>query len=273
VVAGGNARAFTDFCIHEDGFSRILVQDMTMTPRQAGRVVQNLLEIDTYRMLALLAFPAARKLAPFLGQCEQELVKITGAMVDAGEMREPQLLDRLMRLEAAIESKNTENLYRFSAARAYYELVQRRISELREDRIEGLQPFQEFMERRLGPAMSTCSSTAARLQALSARVSQATQLLSTKVDVVREEQNQVVLTSMNRRAKLQLRLQQTVEGLSIAAVTYYIVGLVGYAAKAVKAAGLPLNPDFAIGLSIPLVAGFVAYGVHRVRATVTSEAH
>ncbi len=271
IVAGGNARAYTDFRVRPDGFARLLVQDLSLTPRQAGRTIQRLVDIDTYRMLALLALPAARELAPFLAACERDLVEVTSAMVCAGAAAEPGLLERLMKLEAAIESRDSETHYRFSAAAAYYELVQRRIAELREERIEGLQLLQEFMERRLAPAMSTCVATASRLEALSNRVSSVTQLLSTKVDIALEQQNQAVLASMDRRAKLQLRLQETVEGLSVAAVTYYIVGLVGYAAKAIKAGGVPLNTDLVMGISIPAVAAVVAYGVHRVRHSVSSE--
>ena len=70
---------------------------------------------------------------------------------------------------------------------------------------------------------------------MSERVARATQLLSTRVDIARSRQNQAVLEQMNRRTKLQLRLQQTVEGLSVAAITYYIVGLTGYAAKGLNA--------------------------------------
>lgn len=268
-IAGGAGSAFTDFRIHDDGFSRWLIHDVSMTQRQAGRLVQRLMEIDTYRMMALLAFPVARELAPFLSNCERELSLITTTMASEENADEPALLDRLTKLEAAIESRHAENYNRFSAAAAYYDLVQRRTEELREERIEGLQTFQEFIERRLAPAMNTVQSAAARQQALSERVARATQLLSTRVDITRERQNQAVLTSMNRRAKLQLRLQQTVEGLSIAAITYYIVGLVGYAAKGLKAANVSIDPDVAMGVSIPIVALCVALGLRRVRNFAT----
>ncbi len=269
MVAGGNARAYTDLRVHPDGFGRLLVENLSLTPRQAGRTVQRMVEIDTYRMLALLALPVARELEPFLGEYERELVQVTSAMVDAGTAGEPALLERLMKLEAAIESEDSKSHYRFSAAAAYYELVQRRIAELREQRIEGLQTFQEFMERRLAPAMATCVATASSLKAASSRVAGVTQLLSTKVNIALEQQNQGVLASMNRRAELQLRLQQTVEGLSVAAITYYITGLVGYAAKAVKAAGVHLDTDLVIGGSIPVIAAIVAFGLHRFRASVS----
>jgi uncharacterized membrane-anchored protein len=264
-IAGGAGAAFTDFRLYPDGFSRWVIHDFSMTPRQSGRLLQRLMEIDTYRMMALLAFPVARELTPFLTASERELAEITTAMAIATTADEPALLDRLTRLEAAIESRLAENYNRFSATAAYYSLVQRRNEELREERIEGLQLFQEFMERRLAPAMGTVQSAATRQQALSERVARATQLLATRVAIDREKQNQLVLASMNRRAKMQLRLQQTVEGLSVAAITYYIVGLVGYAAKGLSAGGAPINPDVAMAASIPLIVLGVALGLRRVR--------
>jgi|OpeIllAssembly_1097287.scaffolds.fasta_scaffold24421_2 uncharacterized membrane-anchored protein len=270
-VAAGAGIAFTDFRIR-DGFSRLLVLDRSMTPRQAGRSIQRLLEIDTYRLMALLALPVAHSLTPWLNDAERELAEITAALVDSNETSEPQLLERLTRLEAEIESRESAHHYRFTAAAAYYELVQRRIEELREVRIQGLPTFREFTERRLAPAMNTCKSVAARLETLSQRVARATQLLSTRVDVTREHQNQRVLESMNRRAEAQLRLQQTVEGLSAAAITYYVVGLVGYAAKGLKSLGWPIDIELAVALSIPLVALAALLGVRHVRKVVTRAA-
>ncbi len=267
-IGGGSAIALTDFRIR-DGFSRLLVFDHGMTPRQAGRMMQRLLEIDTYRLMALLALPVAQGLAPWLTSAERELAQITTQLVESQEVDEPVLLDRLTRLEAEIESRESAHHYRFTAAEAYHELVQRRIEELREARLPGLQTFQEFTERRLAPAMNTCRSVSARLESLSQRVARATQLLSTRVDVSRERQNQQVLETMNRRAAAQLRLQQTVEGLSAAAITYYVVGLVGYVAKGLHSAGWPVNVELAMALSIPVVALATILGVRHVRRVVT----
>jgi uncharacterized membrane-anchored protein len=269
-IAGGAAVALTDFRIRPDGFSRLLVLDRALRPRQAGRAVQRLLEIDTYRMMSLLTFPVARALAPELEAAERELAQITGALTTVTEAGEPGLLDRLTKLAAEIESFESKHHFRFSAARAYYRLVQQRIEQLREVRVPAIQTFQEFTELRLAPAMNTCSAIAARLEAMSSRVARATQLLSTRVDITREHQAIAVLESMNRRADLQLRLQQTVEGLSVAAVTYYIVGLIGYAARGAKAIGIPLNPDLTMGLSIPVVIVLVALGIRRIHHMVHS---
>ncbi len=264
-IVGGAAVALTDFRVHADGFSRFWIADRSMTPWQAGRAVQRLLEMDTYRMLALLALPAARRLSAQLVEMEQKLTEITTALVHAGEPDEPVLLDRLTDLAAEVESRDAETRYRFSASNAYWSLVQRRILELRELRIEGLQTLQEFTERRVAPGMETCRAVAARQAALAQRVARATQLLSTRVDVTREQQNQAVLASMDRRAAMQLRLQQTVEGLSVAAITYYIVGLIGYLAKGATAAGVALDPDLVTGIAIPVVGGLGWLGLQRVR--------
>jgi uncharacterized membrane-anchored protein len=272
-AAGGLATVLTDLRIHADGFGRFLTQDHGMAPRQAGRLVQRLLEIDTYRIMALLALPVARDLAPFLTRCEQELAEIAASLVGAGETDEPVLLARLTRLAAEIESRQSGTRYRFSAAEAYHSLVERRIAELRETRIEGLSTFREFTERRLAPAMATCRSVVARHDSLAQRVARATQLLLTRVDLTRERQNQSLLESMNRRAKMQLRLQQTVEGLSVAAITYYIVGLVQMGAKGLVPLGMRWDPDLVAATSIPVVALVVAGGVRRVRRMVTRESN
>jgi uncharacterized membrane-anchored protein len=116
--------------------------------------------------------------------------------------------------------------------------------------------------------MATCESVARRQRELSERVARASRLLSTRVDIVRERQNQELLGSMDRRARLQLRLQETVEGLSVAAITYYVVGLVGYAAKGLKSVGLAVDADLAMGISIPIVALLAALGVRQIRRSV-----
>jgi uncharacterized membrane-anchored protein len=267
-ISGGAAIGLTDFRIGDDGLSRMLVIDHGLQPRQAGRVIQRILEIDTYRMMALLTLPIANGLRPFLASREKELASITSTMTEGGLVEEQNLLERLTTLEAAIERRLAENHARFSASSAYYDLVRQRIGELKEKKLPGLQTFQEFMERRLQPAMSTCQSTAARIETLSERVSRSSQLLSTRVAIERERQNQLLLEATARRAELQLRLQQTVEGLSVAAITYYIVGLIGYLAKGLKTQLGGIDPELTMAISIPLVALAVAFGLHSVRRTL-----
>ena len=268
LIAGGLATVLTDFRIDEQGFSRLLLIDRGMTPAQCGRAVQALLEVDTYRLLALLAFPVARELSPQLARDERELSSIANELVHIDKTQEPVLLERLTRLQAEIERYEADHHYRFGAAEAYHEIVQRRLEQLREERVDSLQTMQEFMERRLAPAMNTCVAVMARMESLSQRVTRATQLLSTRIEITREGQNQQLLESMNQRAAAQLRLQGTVEGLSVAAVTYYIVGLIGYLGQGLD--GLSFLPSAGVitATSIPVVAILVALGVRRIRRAV-----
>lgn len=264
-IADQSALAFTDYRIREDGFSRVLILDRALAPRQAGRTVQRLLEIDAYRILAMMALPVARDLAPQLSLAEKDLADITAGMASNEALDEPEMLDRLTRLEAQIQQRLFETAPRFSASEAYYRLIQRRTEELREQRQEGVQTFREFVERRLSPAMSTCTVTSQRQEKLSQRVAETTALLSTRVEVSRQRQSQAVLESMNRRALLQLRMQQTVEGLSVAAITYYVVGLISYLAKGLAGTVIAVKPDVIVAFSVPVVAMLVAVGVRHVR--------
>ncbi len=266
-VGAGAGAVYSDFRIHGDGFSRFLLVDVGFTPRQAGRMMQRLFEIETYRMMALLALPVAREQGAKLPAIEAALATIT-ADIAAHRHNDEALLDGVTKLAADVEQGLASTQYRFSACRAYGELVQTRIAELREQRLPGIQPMGEFMTRRFLPAVATCSSVSNRLQGLSERVSRASSLLSTRVDIAREQQNQALLVSMDRRAKLQLRLQQTVEGLSVVAIVYYAASLVALAAKALKTSGLPVEPDLAVGLSIPVLAAIVFWATRRARRRV-----
>lgn len=270
-IVDADGVALTDFRVDEGGFSRLLLVDRGLTDAQAGRAVQAFLEVEMYRVLALLAFPVARELAPLLARDERELSEIANLLVRADQSSEPVLLDRLTSLQAEIERHQADHQYRFGAAVAYHEIVQRRLEQLRETRVGTLQTWQEFMERRLGPAMSTCEAATARLESLSQRVTRATQLLSTRIGITRELQNQQLLESMNQRAAAQLRLQATVEGLSVAAVTYYIVGLVKNLVDGLADSGVAVDAGLVTAASIPLIAVLVYLGVRRVRRSVAKQ--
>ncbi len=263
-VGDGAGIAYSDFKIHGDGFSRFLLIDRSFTPRQAGRTLQRLLEIETYRMMALMALPIARRKSARVLAIEKSLAELTeGIASDSG--KDEVLLHELTRLAAEVESSLVKSQFRFGACRAYAELVNTRIAELREKRIPAIPTISEFMARRFTPAVATCHTVSQRLHELSERVAQASGLLSTRVNIVREQQNQKLLASMDKRAKQQLRLQQTVEGLSVAAIVYYAAGLVGYVTKGLYAAGAPIKPDIAVAVAIPLIAAAIIWRLRRTR--------
>lgn len=273
-IAHGNGQVWTDFRLHKDGFGRVLVRNEGMSPPQAGRLVQRIIEIETYYLLALLALPIARDASERLQNIDGSLAHLTFAMghvVRDEELEdEADILNRLTRLSAEIETLATTTAFRFGASDAYYALVQSRVQELREERIEGYQTVEEFLERRLAPAMRTCESVSRRIADLSRRATRTANLMRTRVDVSIQEQNQDLLASMDRRARLQLRLQETVEGLSVAAISYYSVGLVGYVAKGLSDVGLPVSAPIVMAVSTPIIIGAVWYGLHRFRRKLAS---
>jgi uncharacterized membrane-anchored protein len=271
-VTDGQAQVYTDFRLDAEGFARIVVCAGAMNPRRLGRTVQRLLEIETYRMVALLGLPVAREVAATLHDAERELAQIAGQVRSAQRAEEPELLRSLTQLAGRVESLYANTHARFSASSAYFELVQRRVVELREQRYAGLQTLGEFLDRRLGPAMQTCAWAARRQQSLSERISRISSLLRTRVEIEQQQTNQDLLDAMNRRQKAQLLLQGAVESLSVAAVTYYGAGLVGYLAKGAKGAGLPIAPDVATALAVPLIAGVVWWGLRRLHRRVQADA-
>ena len=267
-VAGGAAEVYTDFCMRSDGSSRMLLLTGNLSPRRLGRLVQRLLEIETYRMAALLGLPAAREASAVLSSAERELAELASAIRSATAQDEPLLLDRLTKLAGQVESQHAATHSRFSASAAYFELVDKRISDIDEAALPGMQTIGEFMDRRLSPARSTCAWATRRQDALSQRVSRISNLLRTRVEIEQQQSSQALLASMNSRQHMQLKLQSTVEGLSVAAITYYIVGLISYLAKAAHSVGWPWSAESTSALAIPLVALAVWWSLRRLHNKV-----
>ncbi len=256
VVAG-------DFRIDHGGHMRFAVFARPhVGNRRVGRVVQRLCEIETYKAMSMLGLSRARELGAKMGEFDKRLTGLLEDMRHANA--DPaSVLHALLEVSAEIENTIAQSSFRFGATGAYEKIVNQRIGVLREERFSGRQTFGEFMMRRFDPAMRTVKSTEDRLQAMSDRALRAGDLLRTRVDVERSAQNQELLTSMDKRADLQLRLQRTVEGLSVVAISYYAVNLVLYLLG-------PLQDSFGISKAImaavatPVVLLFVWLMVNRI---------
>lgn len=266
-IAGGAATVVTDLRA-VGGVTRFLVFDHALNRRRAGRTAQRLVEIDTYRMMALLSLPLAGRRMGELGAEEEQLASLMERFRSAADGDEA-LLGELVALAARVEHALADHGARFSATRAYGGIVDRRMAELREAVVPGLQPLSEFLDRRFRPAIESCAATAARQAELSKRIARAAQLLQTRSEVERERQNQSLLASLDRRQGLQLRLQEMVEGLSVIAMTYYGVGLAAYALKPLaKAVGA--NEAWVVGATVPFVALAVVVNLRRLRRHLAS---
>lgn len=275
-VVAGSARAWSDLRIHSDGLFHILIRDCSMSDNQAGRLAKRILDINCYRALALLGLPLAREVSPPLSEADRRLALVASRMTTRGTPASPGfeggLLEELTSLATEIEAITARTTYRFDAARAYYGMVQQRLEQLRQQRIEGLQTFSEFLDARLAPAIATCEATQHRQSDLAERAARLTSLLRARVEVSLQEQNRRLLESMDRRAQLQLRLQETVEGLSVMAIGYYGVGLIGYALKGLEKAGLPLDATLGMAIALPFVIGFTWLVLRRIKRRLTGSA-
>ena len=272
-VSTGLATVWTDFRIGADGYTRILVHDHGLSPFRLGRVIRRIHEIETYRMMALLALPLARQVQGELAGLERAVSKVTADMLAARESHEDaQLLDQLSRIARDIEEISSRTSYRFAAARAYAALVDKRIAELGETRVMSFQRIGVFLDRRFGPAMATCGAVADRLSRLAERGERASNLLRTRVDIALEGQNQKLLSSMDQRARQQLRLQQTVEGLSVVAISYYLIGIVAKLIEGLGAYAHGIDTKFVSLVSIPIVVAGVWLGVRRLRHRIMKSA-
>lgn len=264
-MGGWHSLVLADFQLRDSGFEHVVViAEPGMPPSRAGRVCQRLLELETYRLMALRGLPVAKALGPMLARAETQLAEITEGL-ERRQVSESALLDALIATAAQVEHATAEHQYRFSATEAYHAIVERRIAELHEGKLPGVQTLGEFMQRRLSPAIATVSAAAGRLSGLSERIGRISALLRTRVDIATEAQNQQLLSQLGEGQQTQLRMQATVEGLSLAAITYYVVSLVAYGLKALKAEGwLPISPELATGLAVPLVLAGVWWTTRRI---------
>ena len=227
-VLDGELVIAADFRIDSAGHMRFAIfADPDCGARRIGRVMQRLCEIETYKTMSMLGLARARQISGELGRQEVRLSELVTGMANE-EIDAADTLQELLEVSAGLERMVAETSFRFGATGAYETIVHQRIGILREERFGGRQTFSEFMMRRFDPAMRTVKSTEARLHSLSARAIRAGELLRTRVDVERSAQNQALLKSMDERSDVQLRLQRTVEGLSVVAISYYAVSLVLY---------------------------------------------
>ena len=263
-VVDGAAIVAGDFRIDPAGQMRFAVFVRKGTgSRRVGRIVQRLCEIETYRAMSMLGLVRARELSRRLNTLDPQLAGLVTRQ-DGGSRSAEAVLEDLLSVSGELESHLVKCSFRFAATTAYEAIVNQRIEVLREERLDGRQTFGEFMRRRYDPAMRTVKSTETRLESMAERAQRAAELLRTRVDVERSAQNQKLLESMDRRADLQLRLQQTVEGLSTVAISYYAVNLGAYALEP-AAHRMHLSHGGLMAILTPVVLLAVWLMVRRIR--------
>ncbi len=238
-LSGGDAFLWTDYKIADDGYIHMQLDAVTMSPRRAGRIVQRLLEIETYRFTALLGFPVARRAQASVGEKNQHLDAIINDMDPDMTLEACQaLLERIQRLSHETNVLFGETAFRFAATKAYNAIVERRLVEIREERISGFSRPSTFLKRRMTPAIDHCASIERQRDTLERRLSETSQMLRTKVETGHAEHNKQLLEQIKASTQSQVKLQHAVEGFSVVAISYYLVSIMAVFLKGGEKAGL-----------------------------------
>jgi uncharacterized membrane-anchored protein len=269
-IGGGSAVACSDFRVRGDNSSRILLFNKDLNAHRLGRMVRRLLEIETYRAMALLGLPQARRLNPLLATFDQTLVQLTHRHIAAPVTEHKQLLDEITVLSSQIIRVTAETRNRFGATAAYAQIVEERIALLREAHVPGFQRYGTFVARRFRPAVRTCAATSVRLEQLSNATTHLINLLQTRIQVEIEIQNAAQIQAMADRAATQVRIQRAVEGFSIIAISYYLLGMLKTALEASEHAGIHVDPVVML-VTIPVLLIAVAVAVVRVKHALTGD--
>lgn len=263
-------RIWSDFGILDDGYGRLLVIAGDVEDGERGRIIQRVQELGNYRNLALLGFPTVQQYGPQLDELEQKLSDHARRVALADEDDEI-LLNDLANLSSELELIRSATGFRLSATAAYAEVAADRLAALNVQSVANYQSLTDFTERRLVPASRTCSVFRTRLGHIAERISGVMHTLDVRFDSRIKAQNLLVMRSMERSTQLQLRLQTLVEGLSVIAAAYYLVGLIAYMIKGVAAISKGPQTDFIVGaITLPVVALIYLF-VNRLRHKVLSE--
>ncbi len=270
-IGAGDAVVWSDFQLGENGFNRILLVNMSLNAYRLGRMVRRLLEIETYRMMASLTLPVAKEVSSSLKGYERELTELSDQNANSSSTDAREMLRRISDLSARIVRRTARNRQRFSAAEAYAQIVFERIAELRETHVRGHQRIGVFIERRFKPTVRYCTATQQRLERLSRSVVNLGELLKARVQVEIEEQNCAILQSLNARATTQIRIQKAVEGLSIIAISYYLLILFKLLYEGLHGLGLDITPKDASLYLAPLALSILGVIALRIRKTQREE--
>ena len=251
---GSDIRMWSDFRIKGDGFGRLLVAANGAESAEITRQVQRVQELGNYRNRALLGLPVARECWPKLDAAEERLRDLAARIGNQDES-DDRLTETLSKLSLELAAIETSISFRMDATKAYAQLVKDRLAQVDPKPIDGFASLTDFTQRRFIPAMNTCEATTARVRQLALRAAQLSSLLRARIETRIENQNAKLLRSMESSTRMQVRLQQLVEGFSVVALSYYLIGLVGYLLGGLPLAEYGLRKEWVLaGLVIPVVA-------------------
>ncbi len=263
-IDGGSGEVATDFVPDEDGFIRFEFAAGGVTALRRAIIVRRLLEIETYRALTLMALPLARRVSPDLAEAEADLGRAIIRLGDASGEAAHAALQALQALSVRSGALIETTSFRFAASQAYGELLRRRLRGLHEVGLNGASTIERYLGNRIDPALATCLAVEKRENALASKIERGIELLNATISLDLQSQNRQILHTIAQTSERQLHLQRTVEGLSVIAISYYLIGIVGYALTG--AAELThFSKGMVLAALVPAIVGAVWLVVVRIR--------
>lgn len=271
-IHAGKGELWSSFCLDDLGFNRMLIINQSLSECELGRVLRALLELEAYRNMLMLALPLAQEAMANVNDMENELaLLLQGFSHEQKEQDDEKFLNQISTMAASIAKYIANSRYRFDASSAYYRMMETRYTELGEGQIDQLQMVSSFVDRRLSPAMRTIEAAKMRLDDLSIRVDRTTDFIRTRIDLSLEKQNQILLQSMDKNAKLQYRLQKTVENLSVVVIAFYFLALMSLAFQGVEFYIPTVPSEVIVAASIPFVLIAVWYFNRKIKQSAKDD--
>jgi uncharacterized membrane-anchored protein len=263
-IENGGAEVATDFVVDADGFTRYEFAAGSLGANARGIIVRRLLEIETYRVLALIGIPLSRSVLPVMSDLERRLARIMGQIGVGATLSDNKLaLERLHQLQMDVGQMVEQTRYRFAASKAYGRILWRRLESLGETSVREYRTLQRFLKHRLEPALWTFEATGRRQKALTEQMSRTTAMLNTRIGLDIQNQNQAILGSISDTSQSQFKLQRTVEGLSTIAISYYALGILSYMLHAFDGV-YDHEKAIAIAVIAPIIVALVWLGMRFV---------
>lgn len=266
LVSNETAVVFTDYRQNENGFTIFEIANCSLPPFATGVLVRRLLEAESYRTFALLGLPAARQALRDTENYERKHTDLLQDIdIDQGMDSNRQALQTLQALALEVELSKQLSSFRFSASYAYADIMARRFELLDEKPYRHFTMLAQFIRRRVDPAIATCRSVERRQQSLARKLGRATDLINTRIGEDIQRQNAKVLQSLNETSKRQYRLQSTVEGLSVIAISYYTLGLASYFLPEIGGI-FGLKKSVVLAASVPIIVLLVWFFIQRIKS-------
>ena len=261
IVQGGDAQIWTNFTIHEDNYGHMLILMKGASRGSTGRLVQQLLEMGHYRKLTLLGVPVAHRARELMDDVECTLTLVVQHL-KSNQIGDEDALKKLVSITVESELISSMIDSRLAATKAYYQLTCDRLRELREERVDSEMTLADFTARRLKPSYRTCEAVSERHRDLCRRLERLYSLLQIKTSTATAKQSRDLLSSMDQRVALQVKMQRLVESVSVVVISYHVLALINAELDSLYQLQWIPDPSATRGVLIPIVL-LASWGILR----------